>query len=126
MKRRDFLRIVIDLDGTIVEEKGERERSKAVPLPRAVESVNALYEMGHTIIIYSGRSYRELELTLNQLKQCGVKYHHLVLGKPVADILIDDRAVSFTGWAGIWNDLLKTVKQKMREPTWEKGNACEK
>ncbi|MBA7694875.1 hypothetical protein ES703_103490 [subsurface metagenome] len=114
--KRDFLRIVIDLDGTILEEMGEHERSRALPLARAVEGVNTLYEMGHTIIIYTARTYRELELTLSQLQQYGIKYHHLVLGKPVGDIFVDDRAISFTDWATIWDDLLHTIQQKMKEP----------
>jgi len=122
MRKRDFLRIVIDLDGTILEEKDQQERLRAAPVPGAVEAVNTLYEMGHTIIIYTARTYRELELTLNQLKRFGVKYHHLVLGKPVADIFVDDRAVSFTGWATIWDELLNTIEQKMKEPIQGKDN----
>lgn len=122
MRKRDFLRIVIDLDGTILEEKDQQERSRAAPIPGAVQAVNTLYEMGHTIIIYTARTYRELELTLNQLKRFGVKYHHLVLGKPVADIFVDDRAISFTDWASIWDELLNTVQQKMEESIQDKDN----
>lgn len=120
MKRRDFLRIVIDLDGVIFEERDERERSKATPLAGAVEAINALYQTGHKIIICSARTYRELELTLSQLEKCGIKYHHLVLGKPVADIVIDDRAISFSEWGLIWDDLIKAVQKKMQEPVQEK------
>ena len=126
MKNRDFLRIVIDLDGTIFEEKIEQDRAKAVPLTDAVESVNALYDMGHTIILYTGRTYRELEPTLNQLKRYGVKYHHLVMGKPVADIVIDDRAIAFSDWPGVWSNLNKIIQHKMNEPIWRKGDTCEK
>lgn len=120
MKKRDFLRIVIDLDGVILEERDERERAKEKPLAGAVEAINTLYQMGHKIIIFSGRTYRELELTLDQLEKYGIKYHHLVLGKPVADIFIDDRAISFTNWRGIWDSLLNTMEQKMKQPVREK------
>lgn len=126
MRKRNFLRIVIDLDGTILEERNEQERAKARPLAGAVEAVNALYEMGHTIVIYTARTYRELELTVNQLKRFGVRYHHLVLGKPTADIFVDDRAVSFSDWATVWDGLLATVEQKMKEPIRGKDNTCEK
>lgn len=126
MKKRNFLRIAIDLEGTILEEKDERERAGATPLVRAVEAVNALYQMGHTIIIYTARTYRELELTLGQLKQYGIKYHHLVLGKPVADIFIDDRAISFTDWSASWDTLLQTIGKKMEEPVLVKSNPMQR
>lgn len=126
MKKRDFLRIAIDLDGTILHEKDERERAEATPLDRAVEAINGLYEMGHTIIIYTARTYRELELTLGQLKQYGIKYHHLVLGKPVADIFIDDRAVSFIDWSASWDTLLRTIEKKMEAPVPTKFNPVQR
>ncbi len=116
MKARDFLKIVIDLDGTILEEKPIKEKARAVPLPEAVEAVNRLYEMGHVIIIYSARGDHDLELTLGQLSRFGVKYHHLVLGKPRGDIFIDDRALTFTGWDKDWRKLLSLIDQKMKQP----------
>lgn len=124
--KRGFLRIAIDLDGTILQEKSERERATASPVKGAIEAVNALHAMGHTIIIYTARTYRELELTLSQLKQYGIKYHHLVLGKPVADIFIDDRAISLTDWPAIWNTLLIAIEEKMKEPVQVKYDAVSK
>ena len=121
MKERDFLKIVIDLDGTILEEKAKLDKASAVPLLGAVEAVNKLYEMGHVIIIYSARADSDLELTLEQLSKFGVKYHNLVLGKPTGDIFIDDRAFTFTDWGKDWHNLLRLISKKMKQPFEEKS-----
>ena len=34
------------------------------------------------------------ELTLNQLEEWNVKYHELILGKPNADVYVDDKAIN--------------------------------
>jgi len=124
-KKRDFLKIVIDLDGTILEEKTVKKRHKATPLPGAIEAVNKLYEMGHVIIVYSARPESDLELTLQQLDKYGIKYHRLVLGKPTGDIFIDDRAFIFSGWTKNWRNLTKLINDKMKQPFEDKTN-CEK
>ena len=92
------MQIIIDLDGTICTEEKTFSRSMARPLPKAVETVNTLYEEGHTIIIYSARTWQEFEMTTHWLDQHQVKYHQLVLGKPIGDVWIDDRAIAFKGW----------------------------
>ena len=122
MRRRDFLKIVIDLDGTILEEKTARERPEATPLPGAVEAVNRLYEMGHIIIIHTARTDKDLELTLKQLNEYGIKYHRLVLGKPVGDIFIDDRAFAFRGWDTGLSGLLELIEERMSQPFEEKND----
>ena len=37
-------------------------------------------------------------MTTDWLKRNGFKYHQLVMGKPIGDIWIDDRALPFTNW----------------------------
>ena len=40
-----------------------------------------------------------IDLTINQFKRWGVKYHNLKLTKPPFDLLIDDKAInSLWGW----------------------------
>ena len=62
--------------------------------------MNTLFEAGHEIVFFtargatSGRDWREL--TENQLLGWGVKYHHLILGKPHSDYYIDDKGVKDT------------------------------
>src|SRR5580700_10025985 len=88
----------VDLDGTICTEEATFERSLAKPLPGAREALTALVEAGHTVVIYSSRSWSELRMTEAWLRQNEIPYSGLHLGKPIADLFIDDRAVQFTDW----------------------------
>ena len=70
----------------------------AEPIWQNIEKVNALYEQGHEIILWTARGTQTgidwLGLTAAQLKLWGVKYQHLEMGKPHYDMLIDDKARS--------------------------------
>jgi hydroxymethylpyrimidine pyrophosphatase-like HAD family hydrolase len=95
------MQIIIDLDGTICTEEKTFSRSLAVPLDGAIETINKLYDSGNTIIIYSARTWMEFEMTANWLNKFQIKYHQLVLGKPIGDLWIDDRAINFNGWKNV-------------------------
>ena len=95
------MQIIIDIDGTICTEEKTYSRSMAKPLISAVESVNSIYDKGHTVILYSARAWVEFEMTTDWLKRNGFKYHQLILGKPIGDVWIDDRAISFNGWDNV-------------------------
>ncbi|TXI13457.1 MAG: hypothetical protein E6Q66_09685 [Pedobacter sp.] len=99
------MQIIIDLDGTICTEEKTYSRSLAKLNEGAKENINALYEQGHTIIIYSARTWMEFEMTTHWLKTNEIKYHQLILGKPIGDVWIDDRAISFKGWDQVMNEL---------------------
>lgn len=89
------MQIIIDLDGTICTEMRMFSRALAEPNKGAVENVNKLYEQGHTIIIYTARTWMEFEMTTDWLRKNGINYHQLMMGKPIGDLWIDDRAVRF-------------------------------
>lgn len=95
------MQIVFDLDGTICTEEKMFSRSLARPIRKAIKVVNALFKEGHTIIIYSARSWTEYEMTHCWLKNHKVKFHQLVMGKPQGDLWIDDRAIQPDDWEGI-------------------------
>jgi uncharacterized HAD superfamily protein len=99
--------LVIDIDGTICTEEKTFSRSLAKPLPGAVESVNKLYNQGHTIRLFTARSWVEYEVTKAWLDSNGFKYHQLLMGKPLGDVWIDDRAIGFTSW----NDVMEKLSQ---------------
>lgn len=105
------MQIIIDMDGTICTEEKTYSRALAKPHEGAVESINKLYEEGHTLIIYSARSWMEYEMTVDWLQKHGVKYHQLVMGKPIGDVWIDDRAIRYTGWNEVM-DTLTNYKRK--------------
>jgi hypothetical protein len=104
------MQIIIDLDGTICTEEKTYSRSLAKPKEGAVESVNALYDQGHTIIIVSARTWMEFEMTTHWLQTNKLKYHQLILGKPIGDVWIDDRALGFKSW----NDTMEQLKPKLK------------
>lgn len=81
-----------DLDGTICTDS-DGLYSFCKPILERVEQVRRLYQSGHTIIIHTARSRMREFVTLDQLSEWGVPYHHLVMGKPKADLYIDDKGV---------------------------------
>jgi hypothetical protein len=102
----------VDLDGTICTEEPTFERSLAKPLPGAREALTALVEAGHTVVIYSSRSWSELKMTETWLREHGIPFSGLHLGKPVADLFVDDRAVAFSGWSSAVPELNRRIAAK--------------
>lgn len=88
-------RYVIDIDGTVIDsillDNGDyiimRHNQKVV------DKINELYDNDNVIILHTGRHWDKLEITLEQLKDSGVKYHTLVMGKPTGDYYVDDKAL---------------------------------
>ena len=85
--------IFVDLDGVICTEERTFERPLAKPMPGTRESLQALADQGHTIIIYTGRSWSEQRVCQHWLDEHQIPHHGLHMGKPIADVWIDDRAV---------------------------------
>ena len=87
----------IDIDNTICNTQGTGY-TLATPKTDVISKVNALYDAGNTIKFFTARGSSSLtdwrELTEKQLKAWGVKYHELIMGKPSADVFIDDKAVN--------------------------------
>ena len=86
-----------------------RDYHKAEPWQDRIKVLNKLYDEGNYIIYFTARAMGRFsdqthfdaatkakevlfELTQNQLKDWGVKYHELIMGKPHADYFIDDKA----------------------------------
>ena len=97
---------VFDIDGTICTslcENKNQDYEKAEPNYDRIEKINYLYDKGNTIIMLTargmGRSKNNqlaaysmfYDFTWAQLKEWGVKFHYLYLGKPAGDIYVDDK-----------------------------------
>lgn len=93
---------VVDIDGTICNNTfGKYEN--AFPFRSRIDYLNKLYDEGHTIIYLTARgmgrhknsrvlAHKDFyDLTYNQLKEWGCKFHELHLGKPAGDYYIDDK-----------------------------------
>jgi len=83
----------IDIDGTICD-SGDRwwEYDKAKPIQDAINKVNELFGQDHKIILYTARWEDARLVTENWLDKYHVRYHELVMGKPRADVYVDNDA----------------------------------
>lgn len=85
-----------DLDETLCRTTG-LEYDKAEPLTSRIQRVNELYDAGNTILVFTARGSQtgldHSDLTRTQLDKWGLRFHELILGKPAADIYVDDRAI---------------------------------
>ena len=90
-----------DIDGTLCSNT-DGSYEAAVPFPDMVARVNRLYDQGHRIILLTARGSTTgidwRPLTERQMAEWGVRYHSLHLGKPTADVYIDDRAINANQW----------------------------
>ena len=114
------MRIGIDLDGTICPIKQPHQSyADLKPLPGAVERIRELRAAGHYIIIETARNMATRKgnlgqvmkhvgkITLDWLDKYGVEYDEIYFGKPNAEVYIDDRAIRFSNWQEITNELLE-------------------
>lgn len=86
-----------DIDGTICYTQ-ESNYQLSTPIKERIAIVNKLHEEGHEIHFFTARGAATgidwRELTERQLNEWGVRYHKLIMGKPHADVFIDDKAVN--------------------------------
>ncbi|MHB8466657.1 MAG: hypothetical protein ACYDD7_17710 [Acidimicrobiales bacterium] len=91
-----------DIDGTLCTNT-YGDYDSAEPFPRSIARINRLYDLGHTILLYTARGATTgvdwRSVTEVQLANWGVRYHVLYTGKPTADVYIDDRALNSHEWA---------------------------
>lgn len=96
--------VFVDVDQTIC--TGSYEN--AWPIEINIAKVNALYDRGFTIVVWtargcvSGKCYRDL--TAQQLHDWGLQYHCLKMGKPEYNYLICDKTINWTH--NLENDLV--------------------
>ena len=95
-----------DLDGVICNNTyGDYENAE--PNQLAIKRINKLFYEGNYILIYTSRYMGKFnndilkvneygyETTLKQLKNWGVQFNKLLLGKPEYDYIIDDKSIFF-------------------------------
>ena len=91
-----------DIDETICNTNGT-EYENSTPMVSRIAKINELFNQGNIIKFYTARGSKTginwEPLTIKQLKEWGVQYHELHLGKPFADVYIDDKAVKDSDFA---------------------------
>ena len=100
------MKVIVDLDGTICTEEKQFSRCLAVVNQGAREALQKIKDNGHTIIIYSARTWAEYELTIDWLNKNKIQFDQLILGKPQGDYWIDDRAIKYDNWESIIKRIL--------------------
>lgn len=116
---RTTLTYCFDLDGTLcTNTEGDYESAEAYP--DAIREVNRLHHEGHRIIIQTARGSSTgidwRPLTEKQLAAWNVSYDALFLGKPSANVYIDDKAVNVFDWRrnGFSEETLRHADQQAR------------
>lgn len=97
------MKYCFDIDGTLCTTDSSHDYVSARPLQDMIDSVNALYDQGHHITLFTARGASSgLDwhgLTIKQLSEWNVKYHLLVdKNKPSYDLFVDDKAISADEW----------------------------
>ena len=95
--------IGIDMDGVIAfTENCDYDNSK--PNWDVINKVNEHFNKGDGIMVFTARGTRSGKdlkaLTESQLRNWGVQYSELIMGKPVFDLYIDDIAINVKDWIG--------------------------
>jgi len=90
------MRYCFDLDGTLCSDT-DGDYPNATPNLEVIGKLNELYDAGHTIIVYTARGATTgldwHELAKAQLKAWNVKHHKLIMGKPGAEVYVDDKCI---------------------------------
>ena len=114
------MRYCVDIDGTICTPTIGMDYHKAEPWQDRIKVLNKLYDEGNHIIYFTARAMGRFsghshyiasqkakevlfDLTKQQLNDWGVKYHELIMGKPHADLFIDDKGINC-------DDFFNTIK----------------
>ena len=107
--------IAIDFDGTIVE---HAYPDIGIEMLFAFETLKALQEKGHILILWTFRYGKELDEAVEFCRQKGIEFYAVnknypeeewnndISRKIQADIFIDDRNIGgFQGWSKVWQML---------------------
>ena len=90
--------VYVDIDETICTSPENRNYFEATPIRKNIKKINQLYDEGDVIVYWtargSGSGIDWREVTENQFKEWGVKYHELRFGKPVYDLFVCDKVIN--------------------------------
>jgi CMP-N-acetylneuraminic acid synthetase len=89
--------LCFDIDGVLATVVPGNRYDRATPLRENIRLVNALFDAGHRIILFTargsvtGKDWKEI--THRQMTEWGVRFHDLRFGKPGADYYVDDKMI---------------------------------
>jgi len=89
----------IDLDGVLCDiSPSYTNYPVAKPIEQNIRKLKLLYSQGHRIIIYTSRPEIDTEVTKKWLNEHLIPYDELRMGKPRADVYVDDLSVPIKEW----------------------------
>lgn len=102
---------LIDIDGTITEDVPNEEPDRmatVAPFEDAMEIMAKWYDEGHIITFFTSRTEDHREVTEAWLKEHGIQYHGLLMGKPRGGNYhwIDNHIVRATQFKTKWDKLV--------------------
>jgi len=90
--------IYVDIDETICVTPENRDYKQSQPIFKNIEKINTLYDNGNQIVYWTARGSGSgkdwYALTEEQLKQWGAKFTKVMVGKPMYDLFICDKAIN--------------------------------
>lgn len=95
--RANLIWAAVDLDGTLAEGVWTPDHPTTEignPRPGIMKQVEELVQAGFKIVIHTSRPWTDYENIENWLKFWKIPFKHIVCGKLLAAVYIDDRAVS--------------------------------
>lgn len=107
-------KICIDIDGVIATEldEGDWKYERCVYIAGSREVILSIKALGYAICLFSARWEIDRDKTIEWLQEHNIYYDELILGKPKADIYVDDRALRFMG---DWNFILQEIREREKE-----------
>ena len=94
--------ICIDLDGVIAMGESNWPNYESCKLVGGVlDAMQALHAAGYRITIYTSRNWEDVDVTYDWLVSNNIPFDNLVMGKPQADLYIDDKGIRITNWREI-------------------------
>lgn len=84
--------ICCDLDGTLTLEVEGHDYANRTPNIPMIRAIRQHYNCGNRIILFSARLKCDRKVTIDWLTKYNVPYHELILGKPKANVYIDDKS----------------------------------
>jgi uncharacterized HAD superfamily protein len=101
MNERVALTYCFDIDGTLCTNT-DGDYEQAAPFQGRIDVVKQLHASGHKIKLFTARGSTTgidwRPLTEQQMHDWGVPYDELIMGKPEADVFIDDKAHNSEQW----------------------------
>jgi len=121
------MRIVFDIDGviatgteeTVYSEKAGWDYSKCTVIPGMRILLQKLKEEGHYIILHTARWKNDKIQTFNWLKLNNIPFNELHMGKPSADLYVDDRGFKYDNNINKLKEHINALKEKLVKRTPE-------